>query len=937
MLCNNLLKTASLGAALLLVSISPALSQQRTFGIGQPANVGDLPAGAFRSALKGLPATARGRALGILRRSTIPAEDLAFMRVGPRGDVFFEDPAFEADGDIEEIVPPAEITEANALLLHSKIGAANILYLDFDGHDVTGTIWNQNSGQSVLNMRPYSTDSDYYNFSTTEIDRIAESWRRVAEDFAPFDIDVTTEEPASFGSNVGHILITQKQDDDGDFIYNCSCGGVAYYNGFGSAYLSPGLVFNTSLTGVAEAASHEFGHNLDINHDGTSGSSYYSGHGSGAVSWGPIMGASYNRSVTQWSKGEYSGANNTQDDLAIIAGKLSYRVDDHEDANFNLATPLVITGGTNVVSLGRISDPSAADLANKGIIEDRNDFDLFSMNVGTGTIDLTVEPSHYETYLGNTGSNLDIEVRLLDAFGVVLQTSNPDLDTDATINYAVTIPGAYYLEINGVGRGAPLGDGYTDYAGIGEYYISGTVPEDVLITAAPTAPSDLTATQIGEVNIELDWTDQGAPPEENEAGYRVFRSTDGGGTFALRATLPRDSQSFADNNLPDGDYVYYLQVYNSVDPYDDSNLTVPIISIDAPSVAVATSESTALGSVQSGSFVNTQNAEGSETLVEQHNGGKPQNRMSYMNHFWTAPGVVPGATVVLEVHAMAPSNSENDNFDFAYSINGGDWEPLGIIQNGALPRTLMAVLPPTTSGTVQINVVDSDQNTPGHKMTDALTVYEITITSGGDAGNLPPQVSIVSPADGTSVPSGDPIDFTGTADDYEDGDLSGLLSWSSDVNGLLGGGASQNASLSDGMHVVTASAEDSGNLIGTDSITVTVGTPPTMSISDLDGTSVPAGRGGKWQAVVTATVLDSSLNLVDGAVVTGSWSSGANGSGSCTTVSGTCSISKGGLKSNVSSATFAVTSVTGSLTYSPDDNFDPDDDSDGTTITVLAP
>jgi len=33
------------------------------------------------------------------------------------------------------------------------------------------------------------------------------------------------------------------------------------------------------------------------------------------------MGAAFDRNVTQWSKGEYYLANNTQDDLAIIAGK----------------------------------------------------------------------------------------------------------------------------------------------------------------------------------------------------------------------------------------------------------------------------------------------------------------------------------------------------------------------------------------------------------------------------------------------------------------------------------------------------------------------------------------------------------------------------------------------------------------------------------------
>ena len=61
---------------------------------------------------------------------------------------------------------------------------------------------------------------------------------------------------------------------------------------------------------VAEAASHEAGHNMGLSHDGTSTAAYYGGQGSGATGWAPIMGVGYYKNLSQWSKGEYALANN---------------------------------------------------------------------------------------------------------------------------------------------------------------------------------------------------------------------------------------------------------------------------------------------------------------------------------------------------------------------------------------------------------------------------------------------------------------------------------------------------------------------------------------------------------------------------------------------------------------------------------------------------
>jgi protocatechuate 3,4-dioxygenase beta subunit len=108
----------------------------------------------------------------------------------------------------------------------------------------------------------------------------------------------------------------------------------------------------------------------------------------------------------------------------------------------------------------------------------------------------------------------------------------------------------------------------------------------------------------------------------------------------------------------------------------------------------------------------------------------------------------------------------------------------------------------------------------------------------------------------------------------------------------------------------------------------------THHVGDLDGSSVP-GDPGRWTATVTATVHDQDNNPVSGAVVSGAWSAGASGSGTCTTdASGQCSMSKS-VRTTSGSVTFTVSNVTlAGSTYTPASNHDPDGDSTGTVITI---
>ena len=83
---------------------------------------------------------------------------------------------------------------------------------------------------------------------------------------------------------------------------------------------------------------------------------------------------------------------------------------------------------------------------------------------------------------------------------------------------------------------------------------------------------------------------------------------------------------------------------------------------------------------------------------------------------------------------------------------------------------------------------------------------------------------------------------------------------------------------------------------------------PKIHIGDLDGARSVSKKA--WTANVTVAVHDASHKLMSGAVVTGVWSLGATGTGTCTTNrSGICTISKSGIVLGTTSVTFDVSDV----------------------------
>lgn len=93
----------------------------------------------------------------------------------------------------------ATVALASLPLLSSNPSATSKIFLDFNGHTTSGTLWNTN-GRANIVTPAYSIDADTTTFSTTEVASIEQIWKRVAEDYAPFNVDVTTTDPGNLNA-----------------------------------------------------------------------------------------------------------------------------------------------------------------------------------------------------------------------------------------------------------------------------------------------------------------------------------------------------------------------------------------------------------------------------------------------------------------------------------------------------------------------------------------------------------------------------------------------------------------------------------------------------------------------------------------------------------------------------------------------------------------
>lgn len=365
--------------------------------------------------------------------------------------------------------------------LHSRPGATKVVHLDLDGATLSATAWNTAVGSDPVAAAPYDTDGDPSTLSRDEQSQVREIWGEVADKLAPFDVDVTTEQPddAALRSQTpddGTYGLTVLLTSTNEVATWCGrCGDTAFIgvlgddrqevrDSYGTAWVFVDLMRNAHDVGLA--AARAVGNMAGLQPRGrTLGDLVEPSYG-GTRLWAPITGLGYDSALTTWSAGEYAGATPAgQDDLAVLSG-LGVVGDD-------LPADAVGARDLGTLSAGTGSPP----VVGAGSIGATDDVDGFLVTLA-GDATITAAP------LTDT-SMLDVGLTVRDAgTGAVIATAAPPtvlaaawVATGLGATVDVPVPARttrrVLVQVSGTGSGGDpvTGGGYSSYSSLGAYRV----------------------------------------------------------------------------------------------------------------------------------------------------------------------------------------------------------------------------------------------------------------------------------------------------------------------------------------------------------------------------------------------------------------------------------------------------------------------------------
>jgi PKD repeat protein len=518
------------------------------------------------------------------------------------------------------------------------------------------------------------------------------------------------------------------------------------------------------------------------------------------------MGVGYYQSLVQWSAGEYAGANNQENDLALMQTYGAPLLgDDHGDS---------INQASDVASS---SDGSTATLSARGRIGTRSDRDLFRFFAGSGTFSISADPVP-------DAPNLDLLLTVLDSTGTPVASNNPE-STLASVVSGTLAAGEYFLEVSGAGKGDVLGNGYSDYASLGYYQVSGSVADSsglappLAAASAPgyvpgfapqyvgfdgsgsqdavqwdwdfgdgsgasgatvnhsySAPGDYTVTLTVFSEAGLSDSDSLTITVDNRDPLAAFSATPGSGTapvtVSFDASGSRDEDTlsdpghgivdyrwdFGDGGFASGRSVQHEYVSGGpftatltvTDSLGATGSTAQQLDIAAPPFSdhAASGEANSAGTV-TGSYLATRDNDGVlQTIRERESGGRKNSRYSYLEHRWYF-NVPAGDSAMLYVSGFRDSSADGDDMGFSYQLGNGAETALPIAL-GTESSTQLAALP-ATGGELTLIVRDTDRSA-GNLDLDAVFIDQLYVQVSNGSGG------------GSELPPAAPSNLTATAD-----------------------------------------------------------------------------------------------------------------------------------------------------------------------------